>query len=215
MPHEDPSIDFLMQPLLSLFHAELPIYRFSERVRTELFGILNDIFILKLEHPPSTDLLIHIRFIEFLCILYKYRRQNLYIRKPAVDYITQKIHSLTDYIHTNYSQRLSLKSLAERVYISPYYLSHLFKQITGFTLISYIQMTRVRNAQQLLLTSSLRISDISERCGFTSFPQFNRVFRKFCHISPSQFRDRIYQKNVPFYSDIPIFPEKETKYETE
>jgi hypothetical protein len=144
MPHEDPSMDFLIQPLLSLFHAELPIYRFSEKVRTELFGILNDIFILRLEHPPSADLLIHIRFIEFLCILYKYRQQNLYIRKPAVNYITQKIYSLTDYIHTNYSQRLSLKSLAERVYISPYYLSHLFKQITGFTLISYIQMTSIR-----------------------------------------------------------------------
>ena len=36
--------------------------------------------------------------------------------------------------------------------------------------------------------SKITISDITAHCGFTSFSQFNRVFNKFCHTSPSQFR---------------------------
>ena len=55
-------------------------------------------------------------------------------------------------------------------------------------LINYIQITRVRNAQQLLLYTDMKIADITTSCGFTSFSQFNRVFNKFCHTSPSQFR---------------------------
>ncbi|MDR0562970.1 MAG: helix-turn-helix domain-containing protein [Spirochaetaceae bacterium] len=49
-------------------------------------------------------------------------------------------------------------------------------------------MTRIRNAQQYLLGTSMKISEIAEQCGFTSFSQFNRVFHKFCRISPSRFR---------------------------
>ena len=85
-------------------------------------------------------------------------------------------------------QELSLDYISKKFFISPYYLSHQFKSVTGFTLINYIQMTRVRNAQQLLLYTDMKIADITAHCGFTSFSQFNRVFNKFCHTSPSQFR---------------------------
>ena len=81
-----------------------------------------------------------------------------------------------------------MEYLAEKFFISPYYLSHQFRRVTGFSLINYIQITRVRNAQQLLLYTDMKIADITTSCGFTSFSQFNRVFNKFCHTSPSQFR---------------------------
>ena len=85
-------------------------------------------------------------------------------------------------------EELSLESLAEQFYISTYYLSHRFRQVTGYTLIHYIQMTRIRSAQYALINTREKITDISAACGFTSFSQFNRVFNKFCHTSPSQFR---------------------------
>ena len=60
--------------------------------------------------------------------------------------------------------------------------------LTGSVAVTFRQMTRVRNAQQLLLYTDMKIADITAHCGFTSFSQFNRVFNKFCHTSPSQFR---------------------------
>lgn len=49
-------------------------------------------------------------------------------------------------------------------------------------------MTRIRNAQQLLLNSSEKITDIAAQCGFSSFSQFNRIFNKQSGMSPSAYR---------------------------
>jgi AraC-like DNA-binding protein len=188
VPHGDSFLDTMALPVLSVFDAELPIYRFSEEICSQAFGILNDIFRLKMQRPLMMDLLVHSKFTEFLCLLYNYRDQNLYVQDLAHNSLTQKIYTITSYIHAHYSQEFSLEALSKRIYISPYYLSHHFKRVTGFTLVNYIQMTRVRNAQQYLLGTNLKISEITDRCGFTSFSQFNRVFHKFCQCSPSQFR---------------------------
>ena len=95
---------------------------------------------------------------------------------------------------------MSLESLAEQFYISTYYLSHRFRQVTGYTLIHYIQMTRIRSAQYALINTREKITDISAACGFTSFSQFNRVFRKFCGVSPSDFRRDPVTSSFPTHS---------------
>jgi AraC-like DNA-binding protein len=174
--------------LLSLFKAKIPIYRLPEEGRDRVFRLLDEIFTVKMRQPPMTDMLIHLKFLEFLCGLYNFRNQNLYVQEPHADSSVQRIYSLTSYIHTNYSRPFSLEKLSRMIYLSPYYLSHLFKTVTGFTLVQYIQMTRIQNVQQLLLSTKMKVSEIAERCGFTSFSQFNRIFQKFCKISPSGFR---------------------------
>ena len=83
-------------------------------------------------------------------------RRNTYVPQEFDDSITHKIYSITSYIHSNYAQELSLDYISKKFFISPYYLSHQFKSVTGFTLINYIQMTRVRNAQQLLLYTDMK-----------------------------------------------------------
>lgn len=80
--------------------------------------------------------------------------------------------------------------LAQKFFISSYYLSHQFKDVTGFTLTDYIQMTKVRNVQAMLINTSIPITEAALNCGFNSFSQFNRVFRKHIGLSPSQYRKR-------------------------
>ena len=59
---------------------------------------------------------------------------------------------------------------------------------TAFLLINSLPMTLVSNTQQLLVYTERKVADITTSVVFTSFSQFNRVFNKFCHVSPSQFR---------------------------
>ncbi|MCI2104315.1 MAG: AraC family transcriptional regulator, partial [Sphaerochaeta sp.] len=99
-----------------------------------------------------------------------------------------KINTIASYIHTHYTEPISLEQLSEHFSISDCYLSRKFKEVLGFPLIQYIQMTRVRGAQRLLLTTDQSIQDVAERCGFASFSQFNRVFDKYCGVSPRTFR---------------------------
>jgi AraC-like DNA-binding protein len=190
VPLNIPGLDRSIAKVLSIFDDKRPIYRFPEPIRTKLFSPLNDIFTLGKQHWPQQDLIIYSKFQEFLWLLSNYRKNNLYEAQQFIDSITHKIYVITSYIHTNYQNPLSLDILAEQFFLSPFYLSRQFKKVTGFTMINYIQMTRIRNAQQFLLYTEMKVKDISEQSGFTSFSQFNRVFKKFCHSSPLAYRKK-------------------------
>lgn len=176
------------EQLAGIFHQEVPIFRFDMELRRKVFSKLNDIFMLAEKKDSMRDLIIHLKFIEFLTLLYLNQDQNRYISQTEMTPMEKKIYSITGYIHSHYSEDISLEFLAKEFYISSCYLSHQFKEITGFTVTDYIQMTRVRNVQSLLINTRTPITDAASLCGFTSFSQFNRVFRKHIGISPSQYR---------------------------
>lgn len=177
------------QEILSVFHAPIPIFRFNHEEQTLLFQRLNEVIELsqKISNPHLRDLMIHNKFTEFLFVLWNLRNQNQYIPN-AENGIRGKIYTITNYIHTHYSENISLASISDTFYISPYYLSHQFKDVTGYTVVQYIQLTRIKNAQYFLLNSDMKITAVAERTGFSSFSQFNRVFRKFSGMSPSDYK---------------------------
>lgn len=176
------------EQLLSIFHQETPIFRFAPELRSRVFRKLNDIFLLAQKTDPMRNLIIHLKFIEFLTLLYLNQDQNEYTDEAQMSATEQKIYAIASYIHAHYAEPLSLEFLAQKFYISSCYLSHQFKAITGFTLTEYIQMTKVRNVQSLLINTRIPITDAALSCGFTSFSQFNRVFQKHIGMSPSQYR---------------------------
>ena len=179
-----------LNELLSIFYEEHTIYRFDSLEHNEIFSILNKIFLIskQVSSEELKKLLIHNYFVEFLYTLYHFKTRNIYTQDTIEDELKKKIYMITSYIHKNYHQPLSLDLLSKKFYISSFYLSHQFKRITGYTLIQYIQLTRIRNAQYSLLHTYDKITVIAEKCGFTSSSQFNRSFLKICGISPSKYR---------------------------
>lgn len=178
------------QQLLQVFHQETPIFRFPPEVQQKLFRRLNDIFLLAQKKDPMRDLMIHVKFVEFLTLLYLNQSSNLYANETAMTATEKKMYAIASYIHAHYAEELSLEMLAQKFFISSYYLSHQFKDVTGFTLTDYIQMTKVRNVQAMLLNTQSPITEVAMTCGFNSFSQFNRVFRKHIGLSPSEYRKR-------------------------
>ncbi|XEC94118.1 AraC family transcriptional regulator [Paenibacillus tarimensis] len=191
IPREIEGLTSGYEAIFSVFDQPIPIFRFPEKIQKNLFTYINDIFKLSLSHSPHNPVAIHCKFTEFLCALYLNQQHNSYVPQEVGDSTTQKIYAITSHIHSNYKEQLSLESLSKMFYISSYYLSHQFKKVTGFTLTSYIQMTRIRTAQLLLMNSNMKITEIAEQCGFTSFSQFNRIFNKHNDMSPSAYRQAI------------------------
>ncbi|MCD7750364.1 MAG: AraC family transcriptional regulator [Lachnospiraceae bacterium] len=181
-------LDDCMKTIYSLFEAECPIYRFEGGQKRAVLDKINDIWRLAQAPNELTELSIHNKFVEFLSTMWLYRDHNTYSNNAALHGITDKVYDITAYIHRHYPEPLSLEQISREFYISSYYLSHQFKQITGFSFTQYVQMTRVSNAQALLISCDDSITDIALQCGFTSFSQFNRVFNKFVGKSPSLFR---------------------------
>lgn len=188
MPLQTSALSNELEQLLAIFDQKTPIFRFDSELQRRLCNRLNDIYQLASSQDPMRNLIIHQRFIDFLVLLYMNQSNNIYTNETVMSDLEQNIYAVAGYIHTHYSENMSLESLAEYHDLSPSYLSHKFKQVTGFSVTDYIQMTRIRNVQSLLINTNIPITEIPEPCGFNSFSQFNRVFRKYIGIAPSKYR---------------------------
>lgn len=106
-----------------------------------------------------------------------------------------KISEIITYINENYTENITLNHLSQKFFISPFYLSKLFKQITNFTVVQYLNSIRVKKAKYHLVNTDDKIIDIAFRVGFNSNTHFTRVFSQVCDESPNQFRKNHQFKN--------------------
>ncbi len=191
-PLDNPDTADAYKEILKPFHSDMPIYRFDFEDQKRLTDILNNLFLFSREHKyygnPADEFYIHTKFQEFLYTLYEIHERNQYKNEQSYNSIEQKMYEVSSYIHAHYDEDISLDSLSEQFFISSSYLSREFKQVTGFNLSNYIQLTRIKNAQYRLVSSNDKISQIAQECGFSSFSQFNRVFNKISGSSPREYR---------------------------
>ena len=98
------------------------------------------------------------------------------------------IETIKEYIRVHLAEDLTLSEIADHVHISVYYLSHLFKTVTGTTVLAYRNELRLTQAKQLLVGTSLSVSEIAERTGFSGAAYFTEVFSKSEKIPPTEYR---------------------------
>lgn len=188
IPRNTPGLENDYTELFSIFDEPIPIFRFTEERRKEVLAPINDIFTISQQSSALQSVMIHSKFVEFLCAIHRYSAENGYVREETGSSMSRRMYAIASYIHGHYQQDLSLDEVSRRFYVSAHHLSRQFNKVTGFTFTEYVQMTRIRNAQQMLLNSSEKITDIAAQCGFTSFSQFNRIFNKQNGMSPSAYR---------------------------
>ena len=86
---------------------------------------------------------------------------------------------------------LSLVSLSGMLDVSPNHLSTCIKKYAGETFINILIRKRMEAARELLADSSLKIQDVSQRCGYTDQHYFSYCFKKYCGESPNAMRRRL------------------------
>jgi len=114
----------------------------------------------------------------------RHRAQSAADARPR----NETVEQICAYLAANYQQKLSLTEVAARFYISPYYLSRLFRRVTGQSIVDYINARRIEAAQKLLEMTVLSIGSVAEQTGFASAAHFRRVFRETMGVGPLQYR---------------------------
>ncbi|UVI33167.1 response regulator transcription factor [Paenibacillus spongiae] len=109
--------------------------------------------------------------------------------KNAPDSIRKVIDDVTKLIRSEYHRDLSVEEIAEKVYLSPNYLSHLFKKHSGVSIIKFITSTRMEKAKQLLTQTNKKVADISEETGYSNVAYFCTLFKTYHGKTPTQFRE--------------------------
>lgn len=102
--------------------------------------------------------------------------------------IRREIVSTQNYINQNYSRDLSVEMLASLVYLTPDYLSRLFKKSTGKSLSQYIRQVRMERAGELLRTTNRKVIDIGTSVGYANYSYFCQSFREYFGRSPEKYR---------------------------
>lgn len=95
---------------------------------------------------------------------------------------------IKEYIDKHYMEPITLQSMGEALHISPYYLSHVFKQMSGYSPVQYLLRRRIGEAQTLLITTDLSITRIAEMVGYDTQSYFNLQFTKNVGMPPNKFR---------------------------
>lgn len=108
--------------------------------------------------------------------------------KQGEDAPKHTISLVEQYIREHYEEVLSLDILAEKVYLTPHYLSSIFIQEKGIGISKYIKNVRMEKARELLLGTNMKISDICEKVGYTNLSYFCRSFRNEYGMTPDQYR---------------------------
>lgn len=137
------------------------------------------------DHLDQETLVIHNRMMQIYellleeCSVYK-----LAITKKKLPIIKQ----IVTYIEQHYDDELSLTILANHFHFSEVYLSRMFKEKTGITLLSYINKIRLNHAYNDLMNTSLTINEIALNHGFKNVKAFNKIFKEYYHDIPSKYR---------------------------
>lgn len=111
-----------------------------------------------------------------------------YVRRYSLKGYSPAVQTVINHINLNVGEAHTLKSLAAICHISPSYLSALFKQETGTTLIDYINTQRVKRAAHLLASTNRSVADISEEMGILDVNYFAKVFKRTYGVTPTRYR---------------------------
>ncbi|GAB6928378.1 hypothetical protein JCM10914A_23610 [Paenibacillus sp. JCM 10914] len=92
------------------------------------------------------------------------------------------------YIHEHLGQSLSLQQVAKHVHMNPNYFSEMFKKETGQNYIEFVTHAKLRKSMTLLKETPAKISEIANEIGYEDIKYFNRLFKKFTGLTPSEYR---------------------------
>lgn len=153
----------------------------------EIVGILQRITREKEHQNLLGDEMLNLLMQELLICIYRHFPEPFSVINE--DFL-EIVYLIQSRFETNYQERFVLAELAEEYGFSVSYLSHVFKKITGHSVMGYLLSCRIAAAKKYLAETTMGIGQIVENCGFSDSSNFSRSFKQFTGCSPTKFRQK-------------------------
>ncbi len=118
------------------------------------------------------------------------REETDQVEPPVESGVYNTIHQVTQFLNEHFREDVKIDDLCEHFFISRSYLTRLFKETTGITIVQYLTVVRIRQAAKLLRETDLAVTEVSDRCGFGDVTYFEKVFRRLRGMTPRQYRKK-------------------------
>ncbi len=172
----------------SLFEKGGHIIRLAPKEQLRVLRLLEAMLSDFASPSAESTCLLQAALLELLCLLYRAGDAASHYGDDTHSESRKTVMDITAYITSHYAESLTLHALAEKHYISPYYLSRIFKKTTGVSFPEYVNSVRIRAAKELLSEPALSVADVAMRTGFSSLTHFGRCFKALVGISPREYR---------------------------
>ncbi len=124
---------------------------------------------------------------------------------PCLSHPQYAVQEAIFYINEHYSENISISELASLFMMSESHLRRVFKTITGYSPLEYIQHFRIRQACHYIYLNQESLNNIARLVGYSSLSSFNRQFLQCMHMSPSAWKksylSTAVQNEVTSYND--------------
>ena len=114
-----------------------------------------------------------------------------YVNEGHNEQLLKSVQEVLRYLEEHYHEDIGLEIIAEKVGLSPNYLSSIFKQTIGSSFIEYITDLRIKKAKEKLHDLNLSVYEIAESIGYSSSQYFSRVFKNNVGMTPSAYRNSL------------------------
>lgn len=182
--------DFPDLDVFSCFHQDINVLRLNVSEQDTVETLLTRMLAENKKNPPGYQTSLKLLLCELLVFINRYIAQNPEHRFEYPNPLHKKVSDIVSYINTHYMDNVTLEHLSSLFYISSFYLSRVFKNVTGFTFVEYLNSIRIKEAQRLLRESGLKVTTVAERVGYESTTHFGRVFKASTGLSPLQYRKK-------------------------
>ena len=174
--------------LTSFFKSGIKVLTVSMKVQGFVENVMQRMADLEGDGSKEAEILRKCLLTELLLCLKKCVEEHPETYGNSKKLVHPTIEKITDYIAASYRNPLTLKGMAKKFYISPYYLSHLFRKVTNLSVMEYISSVRIRAAKNYLETTGLKVTEIAALTGFGTSSHFSKVFRLSTGLSPGNYR---------------------------
>ena len=127
------------------------------------------------------------QILEMMILVSRQFITSLAQEKTGVVGSYRKIYDLLDYLNNCYQEPISGVLIEEQLGGNFDYLNRIFRQTTGKTIFQYLTEVRISHAKELLGTTALKISQVSEKVGFSDPHYFGISFKKMTGYTPTEY----------------------------
>jgi len=131
----------------------------------------------------------------FLWIIRKWKQDNVMIKFSSKLIDIDQFQMVFDYVDKNYMHAIDAKTMARICNLSYSYFCRRFKDVTGKTFIEYLNYIRITEAEKLLLSTDMNVTEIASSTGYSDPNYFIRRFKIKNKMSPKQFQKKMLNKN--------------------
>ncbi|MGF1909340.1 AraC family transcriptional regulator [Vibrio kasasachensis] len=175
-----------MRKLSNFFSKSTKVIQFSQKTSLEVKGVVDKI-------DCSTSSLEQLSVLMKIFSLITQDKEHVLLSSSNNDVFElnrDRVEVLSTFINDNYAKEITLASLAKHIYCSERTTARIFKSHFGETFSQRLKKIRLSHAANMIETTSLSISHISSNVGYSNLSNFNRLFKEYKSMSPTEYRTK-------------------------